>query len=244
MCHSKHSKYILYFRASQSYRMWLPFILMVLLTVCTHRLALYLMVLITIMNIKASHICGSPIHRHYCLSSWSCEFSHMTTANTLRFYSGRYVKLSWTADVGSHIHCMVVSIRWKRLPGLFMGDSQRGVFPTCTIITQFLRRGLLVTCRSRQLCNIYTSQIWLDQITVSQQAYFALHKTLRIVNFEKKIFCDNEVAFEAFLSSSRNLKVTRLQGGPQTKFWTYLQNFELSRSFKRFVGLVHGIAVL
>jgi hypothetical protein len=48
-------------------------------------------------------------------------------------------------------------------------------------------------------------------------AYFALHKTLKIVeHFEEKIVIGTEVTFEAFLSSSQNLKVTRVQGGPQT----------------------------
>ncbi len=40
------------------------------------------------------------------------------------------------------------------------------------------------------------------------------------------------------------MKVTRLQGGPQTKLWTCWQNFELSRSFERIVGRVHVFAVL
>jgi hypothetical protein len=42
--------------------------------------------------------------------------------------------------------------------------------------------------------------------------------------FEEKIFFGTEVTFEAFLSSSQNLKVTRLQGGPQC----HEQNFELA----------------
>jgi hypothetical protein len=40
------------------------------------------------------------------------------------------------------------------------------------------------------------------------------------------------------------LNVTRLQGCTQTKLWTCWQNFDLSRSFKRFFGLVLGFAVL
>jgi hypothetical protein len=40
------------------------------------------------------------------------------------------------------------------------------------------------------------------------------------------------------------LKVTRLQGGAQTKLWTCWQKFDVSRSFERFLGLVHGFAVL
>jgi hypothetical protein len=54
--------------------------------------------------------------------------------------------------------------------------------------------------------------------TVSQ-VYFALHKTLRIVKHfqEKNLFFGTGVTFEAFLSSSKNSNVTRLQGGPQTK---------------------------
>jgi hypothetical protein len=35
--------------------------------------------------------------------------------------------------------------------------------------------------------------------------------------FEEKIFFGNVVTFEAFLSSSQNLKVTCLLEGPQTK---------------------------
>jgi hypothetical protein len=50
------------------------------------------------------------------------------------------------------------------------------------------------------------------------QAYFGLHETSRIVEeFEEKIFFGTEVTFKAFLSTSQNLKVTRVQGGAQTK---------------------------
>jgi hypothetical protein len=56
--------------------------------------------------------------------------------------------------------------------------------------------------------------------TVSQ-AYFALHETFRLFrivkNVEEKSIFGTEVTFEAFLSTFQNLKVTRLQGGPQTK---------------------------
>ncbi len=56
-----------------------------------------------------------------------------------------------------------------------------------------------------------------ERSTVSQ-AYFVLHETLhKIQKFEKKNFFGTEVTFEAFLSISQNLKVTRLQGRTQTK---------------------------
>jgi hypothetical protein len=51
-----------------------------------------------------------------------------------------------------------------------------------------------------------------------------------------------KVTSEAFLSIPQNLKVTRLQGCTQTKLWTCWQNFDLSRSFERFLGLVQGFA--
>jgi hypothetical protein len=51
----------------------------------------------------------------------------------------------------------------------------------------------------------------------------------------RKIFFGIKVTSEAFLSISKNLKVTRLQGGTQTKLGTYCwRNFDLSRSFERF----------
>ncbi len=62
--------------------------------------------------------------------------------------------------------------------------------------------------------------------------------------FRKKIFFGTKVTSEAFLSISQNLNVTRLLGGTQTKLWICCQNFDLSRSFERFLGLVHGFAVL
>jgi hypothetical protein len=43
---------------------------------------------------------------------------------------------------------------------------------------------------------------------------------------------------------SQNLKATRLQGCTQTELWTCWRNFDPSRSFERFLGLVHGFAVL
>jgi hypothetical protein len=60
--------------------------------------------------------------------------------------------------------------------------------------------------------------------TVSQ-AYFALHETLHKLPQSTKIFREiffvgTKFASEAFLSISQNLKVTRLQGGKQTKFGT------------------------
>ncbi len=50
-------------------------------------------------------------------------------------------------------------------------------------------------------------------------------------------FGTNKVTSEAFLSISRFLKVTRLQGCTQTKLWTCWQNFDHSRSFERFFFL-------
>jgi hypothetical protein len=62
--------------------------------------------------------------------------------------------------------------------------------------------------------------------------------------FRKNIFFGTKVTSEAFLSISQDLKVTRLQGGTQTKLWTCWRNFDPSRSLERFLGLVHGFAVL
>ncbi len=62
--------------------------------------------------------------------------------------------------------------------------------------------------------------------------------------FRKKIFFGTKVTSEAFLSSSQNLKFTRLQGCTKTKRWPRWRNFGLSRSFGRFLGVVHGLAVL
>jgi hypothetical protein len=54
--------------------------------------------------------------------------------------------------------------------------------------------------------------------------------------FLGKIFFGTKATSEAFLSISQNLKVTRLQGGTQTKLWTCWRNFDLSRSFECFWG--------
>ncbi len=61
--------------------------------------------------------------------------------------------------------------------------------------------------------------VGLGSFTTVSQAYFALHETLhKVQNFqEKKIIFGTKVTSEAFLSMSQNLKVTRLQGGTQTK---------------------------
>ncbi len=51
-------------------------------------------------------------------------------------------------------------------------------------------------------------------------ARFTLHSTKLCIKFKilrKKIFFGTKVTSEAFLSISQNLKVTRLQGGTQTK---------------------------
>jgi hypothetical protein len=79
-------------------------------------------------------------------------------------------------------------------------------------------------------------------------ARLTLHSTKLCTKFKifrrEKFFFGTKVTSEAFLSISQILKVTRLQGGTQTKLWTCWRNFDLSRSFERFLGLVHGFAVL
>jgi hypothetical protein len=78
-------------------------------------------------------------------------------------------------------------------------------------------------------------------------ARLTLHSTKLCTNFKifrKKIFFGTKVTFEALLSSSQNLKVTRLQGCTKTKLWTCWRNFGPSRSFERFLGVVHGLAAL
>jgi hypothetical protein len=62
-------------------------------------------------------------------------------------------------------------------------------------------------------------------------------------NVRKKISFGTKVTSESFLSISQNLKATRLKGCTQAKLWTCWRNFDLSRSFERFLGLVHGFAV-
>ncbi len=61
------------------------------------------------------------------------------------------------------------------------------------------------------------------------QAYSALHETLHEVQNvkEKNIFFGTKVTSEAFLGLSQHLKVTRLQGGTQTKLWTCWRNFDI-----------------
>jgi hypothetical protein len=84
----------------------------------------------------------------------------------------------------------------------------------------------------------------MNRDTVSQ-AYFALHETLTKFKFFRKNFFFGTVdTSEAFLSISQNLKVTRLRCGTQMNLWTCWRNFDLSRSFERFLGLVHGFVVL
>ncbi len=68
----------------------------------------------------------------------------------------------------------------------------------------------------------------------------SLHPTklctkFKIFRKKEKIF-GAKVTSETFLSISQNLKVTRLEGGTQTKLWTCWRNFDLSRSFERFSG--------
>jgi hypothetical protein len=78
-------------------------------------------------------------------------------------------------------------------------------------------------------------------------ARLTLHSTKLCAKFKifrKKKFPGTKVTCEAFLSISQNLKATSLQRGTQTKLWTCWRNFDLSRSFERFLGIVHGFAVL
>ncbi len=91
----------------------------------------------------------------------------------------------------------------------------------------------------QQVHHLYNPNIPLARLT--------LHSTKLCTNFKifrKKIFVGTKVTSEAFLSISQNLKVTRLLGGTQRKLWTCWRNFDPSRSFERFLGLVHGFAVL
>ncbi len=78
-------------------------------------------------------------------------------------------------------------------------------------------------------------------------AMLTLHSTKLCTKskiLRKIFFSRTKVAFEALLSDAQNLKVTRLQGGIQTKLWTCWRNFDFSRSFERFLGLIHGFVVL
>ncbi len=78
-------------------------------------------------------------------------------------------------------------------------------------------------------------------------ARLTLHSTklcTKFKNFTKKILFGTKITSEAFSSISQNFKVTRPQGYTQTKLSTCWRNFDLSRSFERFSGLVHGFAVL
>jgi hypothetical protein len=77
-------------------------------------------------------------------------------------------------------------------------------------------------------------------------ARLTLHSTKLCTKFKiyrKKIFFGSKVTSETFLSISQNLKFTRLHRGTQTKLWTCWRNFDISRSFARFLRLVHGFAV-
>jgi hypothetical protein len=59
---------------------------------------------------------------------------------------------------------------------------------------------------------------WYTAWYTVSQAYFALHETFHEVqNFLGKSIFGTKVTSEAFSSFSQNLKVTRLQGGSQTK---------------------------
>ncbi len=52
--------------------------------------------------------------------------------------------------------------------------------------------------------------------------------------WKKNFFGYKGYLWGIFMSISQNLKVTRLQGGRQTKLWTCWRSFDLSRSFERF----------
>ncbi len=92
-----------------------------------------------------------------------------------------------------------------------------------------------------------TFKFWemLKHASEVSSARLTLHSTKRCAKFKifrKKIFL--VLRSEAVLSISQNFKVTRLQGCTQTKPWTCWRNFDLSRSFLRFLGLFRGFAVL
>jgi hypothetical protein len=73
-----------------------------------------------------------------------------------------------------------------------------------------------VTAHESVVKNSIVYYLFID-CTVSQ-AYFALQETLhKVQNLRKKSCFGTKVTSEAFLSISQNLKVTRLQGGTQTK---------------------------
>ncbi len=40
------------------------------------------------------------------------------------------------------------------------------------------------------------------------------------------------------------MKMANLEGKQQTKLCTFLRNFEVSTAFKRFLGFIHGYAML
>jgi hypothetical protein len=77
-------------------------------------------------------------------------------------------------------------------------------------------------------------------MTALPSARLTLHSTklcTKFKNFGKKnYFLVLRLPLEAFLSSSQNLKVTRLQGCIKTKLWTCWRNFDLLRSFERLWG--------
>ncbi len=78
-------------------------------------------------------------------------------------------------------------------------------------------------------------------------ARLTLHFTKLCTNLKnvmKKSFLVLMLPLRHFEAFSQNLKATRLQGRTQTKLWTCWRNSDLSRSFERFLGLVHGFAVL
>jgi hypothetical protein len=90
---------------------------------------------------------------------------------------------------------------------LYHPDVTFPVSPQSTFLTAYIS---LVTLN-------YQCLLVTGKSTVSQ-AYFALHETLHKVQiFRKKISFGAKVTSEVFLSISQNLKVTRLQGGTQTK---------------------------
>ncbi len=81
------------------------------------------------------------------------------------------------------------------------------------------------------ICHIFSHSSPSGRLTLHSTKLCTKFKIIR----KKNIF-GTKVTSEAFLSISQNLNVTRLQGCTQTKLWTCWQNFDLSRSFKRFLG--------
>ncbi len=112
-------------------------------------------------------------------------------------------------------------------------------FRTEKVIAFYLRDILLFWCfLSNQgvIChckheNLFETYIWKKKrMGLSlPSARLTLHSTKLCTNFkffrEEKNLFGTKVTSEAFLSIFQNLKVTRLQGGTQTKLWTCWRNW-------------------